>query len=555
MSLVPGAVQGGSNLFDYRGQWVSALDRVAPLPGQQPPWYVLVDVGRDVYVPPGATHEQNDPTCELDLYLDSTRAIRNVPSQCLFPVGDSSTGLYRETFSPNLGELQDGLHTVTAVALDADGTAHSASFQIKVDNTRPSEPTVVARTGWQRGSDLVTSTTNTAGPSAVAGQWCTIGQASPVWYPGTRANITVSGDGRIAISCTPYNGAGVAGLPAQATAMLDNSAPTGTWKPIQWLTDPRHIVLNVSDADSGVVGGQISLTWPDGSVHAIPTTFDPVARTLTGFVDDDTLQAGTYGASAVVTDNVGNSATISNMTDGTPLFVPIPLRTPTELLLDQTAKFGKRCGRAPRHKRRRCAEVAIPAGLGPLTLASGQLGSVSGVVRNAGGRPLAGVPVEISAAPTGWASALAATVTTGPSGTFQYTLPPGPSRSLIFSFPGSDTLHDATARTVVRVRGRSTFRMNRRSAAPGSAITFSGLVSGGYIPPGGALVQLQFKDFGVWNQFGPVIHTDRRGRWRSTRRLQPGAALQTYEFQAVLVRENGWPFLPAKTRAIPFTVM
>jgi hypothetical protein len=543
-----------TNLYDWRARWVSVIGH-QPLNGTLPPWQVEVGLFLDENIQPNGMPGAN-PTCSIGFEIDQAPETRTVLNPCVVgehyvPISPPMTGI-EEWVNTNLQDASNGPHTVTITAYDEyDGESNQAAFPIDIDNTSPEPPALTGPVGWQAGTTTVTANAIAAGPSGIAGQNCTAGGQTK-WYAGSTAHVQVTGNGTVPVSCSAVTGAGVEGPPGQINVFLDNSRPTGYWRPIQWATDPRHIVLHVADSESGVAGGQISLKWPDGTIQPLPTTFDAAAGSLTGFVDDDHLLAGTYEASAVVTDNVGNQATITTQLDGTPLFLPIPLRTPTQLLVGNTAKLERRC--AARGGKTRCRVSTEPAGAGRLTLASGQLGTISGVVETGSGQPIADAPVQVSSAPTGYASAIAATVRAGPDGRFTYLLPAGPSRTVTFEFPGTAVLHDASGQAQVFVRGSSTFRMNKASSPPGGWITFSGRVRGGYIPPGGALVQLQFKDFGVWNQFGPVIHTDRRGRWISRRRLQAGAAQQTYEFQAVLVRENGWPFLPAKTRAVPFTV-
>jgi hypothetical protein len=541
-----------ANLYDWRGRWVSVLGH-QPLDGPMPPWQVEFDLYYDDGNTP--TGPGPNPTCHIDFQIDGSQAIRTDLNPCVvgpkYVPGAPPPAPYFWA-DTNLQDASNGRHIATLTAYDAyDNETHYANFPIDIDNTSPEPPALTGPVGWQAGTTTVTANAIAAGPSGIGGQNCTAG-GQTTFYPGGTAHVPVAGSGTVPVSCSAVTGAGVEGPPGQINVFLDNSRPTGYWRPIQWATDPRHIVLHVADSESGVAGGQISLKWPDGTIHPLPTTFDAAAGSLTGFVDDDHLQAGTYEASAVVTDNVGNQATIASQLDGTPLFVPIPLRTPTQLLVGNTAKLDRRCATKGRVKK--CSVTAEPAGAGRLTLSAGQEGTISGVVETGSGQPIADAPVQVSSAPKGYASAIAATLRAGPDGRFTYRLPAGPSRTVTFTYPGTAVLHDASGGAAVSVRGSSTFQMNKTSAPPGGWITFSGRVRGGYIPPGGALVQLQFKDFGVWNQFGPVIHTDRRGRWSSTRELQAGAALQTYEFQAVLVRENGWPFLPAKTRAVPFTV-
>jgi hypothetical protein len=203
---------------------------------------------------------------------------------------------------------------------------------------------------------------------------------------------------------------------------------------------------------------------------------------------------------------------------------------------------------------RRCETIAIPSARGPLTLAYGQRGAISLLVETLTHQPIPHARVTVVAQPLGWRAQPATEETADAHGRLTFDVPAGPSRALTFRFVGTPRIEDSAASASVLVRGGGSFNLDRPSAPPGGFVTFGGRVLGGYIPHGGALVQLQFEDLGIWNQFGPVIHTDQAGRWRTRRQLQPTAGRRTYLFQAVLVPQGDWPFLQAVTRPLPFTV-
>src|ERR1035441_1022044 len=64
-----------ANLYDWQGQWTSALDRAAPLPGQLPAWQVNVGLYGDWYQPPNSNVVEQDPTCAITLQISGAPPI------------------------------------------------------------------------------------------------------------------------------------------------------------------------------------------------------------------------------------------------------------------------------------------------------------------------------------------------------------------------------------------------------------------------------------------------------------------------------------------------
>jgi len=440
---------------------------------------------------------------------------------------------------------------------EASGGTLGAGFSVNVDNTLPTVAVSQPQPGWVRGAATVAVSGATSGPSGIGRLVCS-GQS----YSGSSATLQFTVTGESKGTCEAVNGAGIMSSPAPYDVLVDNTAPDGVWQPVQWTSDPWHIVVDVADQGSGVAGGQIALKWPDGSMRNIPTTFDAQAGTLTGFVDDDQLPAGTYQASATVQDAVGNQTTVSDQVDGTPLFVPIPLRTPTVTLTGTSSRAVQRCtlervrlkpvrkhGRAVRRQKprarlvRRCSAVLLPVPGGPLRLAFGQRGSISGVVETGTGQALAGVPMLVSAKAPGGHTRLVGSVSTNASGRFSYSVPKGrSSRTVSFPFPGTATLRDSSSSSRVLVAPRARLH-GPRHASSGQTITLTGSLAGGPFPSSGVTGELEVRYFGRWTQFG-AANTNRHGRWRIRYGLNntPPSWHTPYPFRICLTKQASYPY-------------
>jgi hypothetical protein len=570
-----------ANLYDWRGQWTSALDRAAPVPDQRPAWQVNVGLYGDWYQPPGDNIVEQNPTCLINLQITGAPIIQTYLSPCVegpYQTTGLGGGLagsplppVPELLTPNLAAAGNGTHTVTVTAYNSlGGASTSTSFNVLVDNTLPSPANMVGAVGWQRGGEVVSSTASTAGPSGIAGQQCAVGSAPASWYPSAAAQIVVTGDGRIAVDCTARNNAGVTGPTTQFNAMLDNSPPTGYFA----ARDPHNPALAsviTADALSGVAGGQIQMQTA-GGWQGLPTSYSPSTGQLSAAIPDNGgLPDGDYTLRAVVSDGVGNTSTVTTDQNGSPELVTEPLRIVTQLPVGRSRALVRRCTetrirvrhrRGGRHQRsaarlvRRCAQVALPPRGAVVKLRFGQDATVTGLLQTADGTPVAGALVQVSEQAAGWRRHRAGTLTSNGQGEFRYTIAPGPSRAISFTYPGSATMRASLGTTRVRVFGRSGIRVSGRAGA-GGRLRISGRVLGGYIPSGGVLVQLQYLIVGLspgWGSFHTPVRTDDQGRWSVTFPVAGGAAGHTYLLRALVERQGAWPFMTTHSRAIARTV-
>ncbi len=286
--------------------------------------------------------------------------------------------------------------------------------------------------------------------------------------------------------------------------------------------------------------------------------------------DDGSLADGNYGLRAVVSDAVGNSATITTDRNGTPEVITIPLRIVTRLTVGPARRLARRCtpsrtlidhGHPPANNQpdtarlvRRCSQM--PAAHRAVALGFAQQAVVSGVLQTAGGEPVAGAQVQVFQHPPGWSSRLVGSATSDSHGQFTYTLAAGPSRTLGFSFAGSATMRPSAATAAVAVLGKATIEVSR-SVHAGRVVRIAGRVLGGYIPAGGVLVQLQYQVRGLslgWAPFGAPVRAGSRGRFTVAFGLPAGAAGYTYLFRSLIAGQNGWPYLSARSNTIARTV-
>ncbi|MHB1571890.1 MAG: Ig-like domain-containing protein, partial [Solirubrobacteraceae bacterium] len=199
-----------------------------------------------------------------------------------------------------------------------------------------------------------------------------------------------------------------------------------------------------------------------------------------------------------------------------------------------------------------CEAVRIPHAQAAVRLRYGQRATITGLLETVDGTPLGGQTVQVSAQADGWGADGSAQVDTDQAGRFTYTLGPGASRAVTFSYTGNDILRPSSATQAVAVIGHSTIRVARHVRA-GRPLRISGHLAGGFVPAGGVLVQLWYRVRGVPAGFAPFEHaiaTNRTGRWSITFPVSHRARGYTYLFRAVISHQSGWPYLTTTTRTI-----
>jgi hypothetical protein len=430
---------------------------------------------------------------------------------------------------------------------------------------------------------------------------CSVDGAPAHAYPAS--GLTINGDGTHTVTCTAWNGAiGPQGQANTATnsmtVHIDEAPPTLSFEP-QNPAAPAHVVVDASDAESGVAGGSVQMA-PAGTSNwtTLPATFD--GRHLLADVDDAGL-SGTYTMRATACDNVGNCASTDEN-------LRLPLRLPSSadvsfthiqapaVVVDKRVLVGSHFKHVRRHgrlirvktgghyvtvhivirKNRACASERIKVGPGRWrevracrkvrvkTLSSEHVGfgkrvTIHGLLVTADGVPVGGASIQILAAPDnglGRFSAIRA-VQTSARGAWSATLPPGPSEIIRAQYGGSSTLLPATgtARTIVRARIRL-IRVSPRRIPWGGTVRIVGQLEGGYLPPGGALVRLRIGAGSAFTTYGVKEHVTGNGRFSTTYTFglgDPGVH-QAYWFQVASLPMGNYPFAPSDSRRLSVLV-
>jgi hypothetical protein len=305
---------------------------------------------------------------------------------------------------------------------------------------------------------------------------------------------------------------------------VDNTAPNVRFAISQDPDDPELIRAAVRDPTSGVASGQI-LYRPMGDASWRHLATRLRAGGLTARVDSTTTPAGEYEFLAEATDATGNVARTTRRADGQPMVLSFPLKSTSRL----------------------SAHLA-PGGTSRLTIRYGHSSKVTGQLRDAAGRPLAGEPITVTE--HFGAGALidrrVRTVRTDRDGLWGERLPAGPSRSVTATYAGTTRyLPDETSAGHVRVKTKATLRLSRHRVPEGRRVVFRGRVAhlAARIPAGGKLIELQVKDGSQWHTVRQAFYTGASGRYRMRYRFARFYRSNvSYRFRVKVLRELGWPY-------------
>lgn len=182
--------------------------------------------------------------------------------------------------------------------------------------------------------------------------------------------------------------------------------------------------------------------------------------------------------------------------------------------------------------------------------------TISGWLGRPNGDALAGQPVEVMAAPANGSGhfRLVRTVRTAGNGTWAARLRAGPSRVIEAIYSGNSqsapTISNAAR---VNVRARPLLRVEPRHTHWGDTIRISGGLRGGYIPPSGELVVLKIGWRGGSAEIGHV-YTNEAGGFSVNYTFLRGTGSESYRIWGQTVRESDYPFTPARTKRIRIRV-
>jgi len=320
---------------------------------------------------------------------------------------------------------------------------------------------------------------------------------------------------------------------------VDNAAPTLAFTNVQDPEDPELIQAPVSDANSGVAGGEISYRAAGQTLwQPLETILE--SGVLRARVDSSADPSGTYEFRALATDVAGNRVETTKRVDGLEKRLEFPLKSGVEL------------------------HAALqPGGSKRMTIGYGRRSLVAGRLTAASGAPIAGQEVVVVEF-FGEGALIRERITrvlTDAQGDWQTRLPAGPSRQVTASYGGSQRyLSESVVGGRLAVRTRASLRRSKGRVPEGGRVVFRGKLGrlGARIPTGGKLLELQVKQAPrTWQTVGEGFRSRDSGRYRVPYRF--GNFYQydvRFKFRLKVAREANWPYkAPVRSRARKVTVL
>jgi hypothetical protein len=175
--------------------------------------------------------------------------------------------------------------------------------------------------------------------------------------------------------------------------------------------------------------------------------------------------------------------------------------------------------------------------------------TLHGMLMSSAGLPIAGQPVAILNAPYNGSNAFtqAAAVTTGPDGSWTATLPPGPSRIIEASYPGSATILPAIGSATVITPAKIVLTSVTPDRVPwGRRVRITGRVLGGYIPSSSKLLRLDLGIVGIpgLSKIQGIPNVSPDGMFTTTYKFARYQGVVRFWLQVSSLAEADFPFSP-----------
>ncbi|HEX8976911.1 MAG TPA: hypothetical protein VF781_10395 [Solirubrobacteraceae bacterium] len=419
-------------------------------------------------------------------------------------------------------DYQQGANPLYISAWDAAGETVGETKTVYVDNQPPtvslSGPADAPSTA---GTQYVTATA-AAGPSGVAGITCHVDSGPDTWYPSNSASVPVSGVGEHTVQCQAQNNA------LDASGQRATSAPAGFAMKIGQPTISAVAFTRLVD---GLRCGRA----PERV--RIPAHWAWVIR---------------HGHTVRV-----RRAAVTRLVQ----VRRCHLRTARRRITIWVAL--RRHGRRLRIREHRIVRVVLRPHLAislRKRVAHGHGTTVSGWLGTSAGVALAGQTVDVLAAPEDGHSAYStvAVATTDANGGWTARIPAGPSRSITATYAGGPTTEgsfSAPIQMIVPARVEL-LRVSPRQVAWGGTVRLIGVLKGGYLPPGGALVRLRIGLGRSFITYGVHEHVGGSGRFTTSYTFGIGdpRIYRTYWFQIASLPMGDYPYAPSGSRRVPVLV-
>ena len=329
-------------------------------------------------------------------------------------------------------------------------------------------------------------------------------------------------DGRNAVSLCGYDFAANSDCTSRVIR-VDNTPPIAAFSNLQNPNDPELIRAGVADAASGVGVGRIYYR-PVGASTWRPLPTERRFGELRARVDSTLDPPGRYEFMARATDVAGNTTVTTRRSNGQPMVLTFPLKSGVRL------------------------QAHLRGGSHRLTVGYGRPSRVSGVLRDAFGRPLADQEVTVTEhfGEGALIDTRVRTVRTDSRGRWKERLPGGPSRKVSASYGGTRRyLPGATMAGALRVKTKASLHISHHRVREGHRVAFKGRVGhlAARIPPGGKLVELEVKDGKSWHTVRHPFYTRANGRYRLRYHFARFYVSDVhYRFRVRVIRERDWPY-------------
>lgn len=462
-------------------------------------------------------------------------------------------------FGADTTSRPDGAHRAYVRAVDRVGNVTtSAMWTVRFDSTPPDRPIGFGLAGqgfWQSTNDFgfVWRNPPQNGFAEIAGaryELCPVevnfGSARCVKgeqlnSPTQLKNLKVPGQGEWILRAWLVDQASNAN-PSFVTDEVKfglDEAPPNLSLGLPRAEDPTALPLTASDEISGIQSAEIEVRRV-GAQEWRPLPVEPSHGGLVGRLEDEVLPDGVYDIRARVVDRAGNERSASTYVDGRGAQVILPVRGRTQLVAGRKSK--RRSGRSRLSSR-------------PV-VAAGATTTLVGRLASEGNNGLPNAPIDVLERVDlpGEVDRAIGRVVSSRTGRFSFRLRSGPRRRVRFRYAGTPNIRPATADVLVRVRARSTLRVNRRSVVNGEDVVFRGRLLGRPLPVPGKLIKLQVRSRGRWLTFATPRADSSTGLWSHRYRFAATRGRVRYRFRAVVPSEGSYPFDSGATRQVAVRV-